>query len=242
MIRKREGFTLVELLVVIAIIIILAAILFPVFARAREKAQQTKCVNNLKQMGSAIAMYEDDYDNPMPWFVTATETYGYDWKTLMDPYLKQLKGTAGYDETEGEVYKCPSAPVEEAITAVQAGRSYGYNDYFRRYISTSQLKYPAVTLRITETSGKNPDGPPEAVDPGGSWTMPIPNSPGFVRYPPGWHNGMNNCLWADGHVSSMPRQRVMLTDNVSDTDIPGTTRTGNVWARFSSKPPYTPDG
>ena len=62
----RSGFTLIELLVVIAIIAILAAILFPVFAQAREKARQATCVSNMKQMGSAFAMYVQDYDGTFP--------------------------------------------------------------------------------------------------------------------------------------------------------------------------------
>ena len=246
MIRKREGFTLVELLVVIAIIIILAAILFPVFAKAREKAQQSKCINNLKQMGAAIAMYEDDYDTIMPWFVTPAEVYGYSWKDLMNPYLKQLKGgrVAGYDEAEGEVFKCPSAPVEQMTIDWRAGRNYGYNSYLRNTVSTTQVKFPGSTLRITETDGKDPDGPPDDPDPGGSWTMPIPDdvtgtgAGEFARYAPGWHNGMNNCLWVDGHVSSMTRQRVMMTDNNRDSSG----RVGNVWARLAPKPAATPEG
>jgi prepilin-type N-terminal cleavage/methylation domain-containing protein len=62
----RKGFTLIELLVVIAIIAILAAILFPVFARAREKARQTSCVSNLKQVALASLMYTQDYDECPP--------------------------------------------------------------------------------------------------------------------------------------------------------------------------------
>ena len=64
--KIASGFTLIELLVVIAIIAILAAILFPVFAQAREKARQTACVSNLKQIGNALAMYEQDYDERLP--------------------------------------------------------------------------------------------------------------------------------------------------------------------------------
>src|SRR5439155_13821342 len=63
---KRKGFTLIELLVVIAIIAILAAILFPVFARAREKARGASCLSNMKQIGLAIIMYTQDYDETLP--------------------------------------------------------------------------------------------------------------------------------------------------------------------------------
>src|SRR5580693_8308372 len=69
---KKTGFTLIELLVVIAIIAILAAILFPVFAAAREKARQTACASNLKQLGLAIAEYIQDYDEILPPVVSRT--------------------------------------------------------------------------------------------------------------------------------------------------------------------------
>ena len=64
--RRKAAFTLIELLVVIAIIAILAAILFPVFAQAREKARQSACVSNLKQIGTAFAIYTQDYDGLLP--------------------------------------------------------------------------------------------------------------------------------------------------------------------------------
>ena len=66
MFRSKKGFTLIELLVVIAIIAILAAILFPVFAQAREKARQASCLSNCKQIGTALQLYIDDYDETVP--------------------------------------------------------------------------------------------------------------------------------------------------------------------------------
>ena len=252
MVRKREGFTLVELLVVIAIIIVLAAILFPVFARARDKAQQSKCLNNLKQMGNAIAMYEEDYDNPMPFQVISmpaatglvpivNPAYYYFWKDLMEPYVKQLKGGQYYgqfEEYEGELFKCPSAPIEHFIYAWQEARTYGYNPYFTKVTSTSDVRYPSSTLRVTETSTDDPDNLPARLK-GGSWQCPLPNS---GTHAPGWHNDMNVVLWADGHVSTMTRQRVMLTDNLRSSGGWASPRTGDVWTRFAPKPAYTPEG
>src|SRR5665647_1152703 len=150
MIRKREGFTLVELLVVIAIIAILAAILFPIFAKAREKAQQARCINNLKQMASAIELYEDDYTgcimpasigSGVPGTESGTNTkefWGCMWGDLMDPYVKQLKNKksqSGQAGQSGELFTCPSAPTESAGWGVgwQMGKTYGYNSYLSRY-------------------------------------------------------------------------------------------------------------
>src|ERR671934_1073768 len=78
----RSGFTLIELLVVIAIIAILAAILFPVFAQAREKARQAGCLSNLKQIGTATMLYVQDYDETYPHQLALSipgTAYGTDW-------------------------------------------------------------------------------------------------------------------------------------------------------------------
>src|SRR5438093_143359 len=75
--QRRIGFTLIELLVVIAIVAILAAILFPVFAQARDKARQAACLSNLKQVGTALVMYGQDYDERMP--VTCSWGRGWTW-------------------------------------------------------------------------------------------------------------------------------------------------------------------
>src|SRR5256712_9936832 len=89
----KRGFTLVELLVVIAIIAILAAILFPVFAHAREKARQTSCLSNLKQLGAAMLMYAQDYDErfcPVLARPDRKQPYLYldSWMHLLEPYTK----------------------------------------------------------------------------------------------------------------------------------------------------------
>jgi len=103
-VRSSWGFTLIELLVVIAIIAILAAILFPVFARAREAARKTSCTSNMKQLGTAFALYLSDYDQRFPmagWWDTGTyqakEGAG-EWNDAIYPYVKNAKA-----------YTCPSS-------------------------------------------------------------------------------------------------------------------------------------
>jgi len=91
----RRGFTLIELLVVIAIIAILAAILFPVFARAREKAKQTSCLSNVKELCLAVHMYAQDYDDRLPFMAN----FGRWWYQVLDPYMKNA-----------QIIICPSKP------------------------------------------------------------------------------------------------------------------------------------
>jgi len=101
--RQRSGFTLIELLVVIAIIAILAAILFPVFAKVREKARQISCSSNLKQISLGILQYQQDYDEMFPMGETqASAAQGgfYGWPTEVAPYLKSTA-----------VLECPDDPL-----------------------------------------------------------------------------------------------------------------------------------
>jgi len=95
--QRRNAFTLIELLVVIAIIAILAAILFPVFAQAREKARQTACLSNLKQIGVALIMYQSDYDSQYPPSQLGTAPLIVSWPTMIQPYIKNE-----------QVFVCPS--------------------------------------------------------------------------------------------------------------------------------------
>src|SRR5579885_3625769 len=104
--RSRSyGFTLIELLVVIAIIAILAAILFPVFAQAREKARQITCVSNVKQIGLGTMMYTQDFDEQFPF------AYGYQlgtWLDVIDPYIKVMGNKTGQGAAGVVFYHCPS--------------------------------------------------------------------------------------------------------------------------------------
>jgi len=150
----RRGFTLIELLVVIAIIAILAAILFPVFARAREKAKQTSCLSNMKQLVLGAVMYTSDYDDNLfghlagrrdqwPW----SSPY-YMWHQQVYPYVKNL-----------QIFTCPSVPNYKLTEDPNGGPAYdstlGYGmnywlTYFYYYLNMSDFKKPAETIWFTD--------------------------------------------------------------------------------------------
>lgn len=130
----KKGFTLIELLVVIAIIAILAAILFPVFARAREKARQNSCLSNSKQLVLGWQMYLQDYDENIPPYALrrtspfwSTPGWGERWQALIQPYLKNT-----------QILICPSDSA--------AALSYGYNGYYLVDPAWSYTSYSADTL------------------------------------------------------------------------------------------------
>jgi len=114
---SSQGFTLIELLVVIAIIAILAAILFPVFAQAREKARQISCVSNEKQIGLAIAQYTQDADEHYP---QAIDANGIMWYDAVYPYVKNGEKFSGLSFGKGGVWNCPSFPPDYG-----QGENYG---------------------------------------------------------------------------------------------------------------------
>jgi len=148
---RKRGFTLIELLVVIAIIAILAAILFPVFAQARDKARQASCLSNGKQMGTALAMYVQDYDEMFPFSTDFGNPqhnvqgspiqgrYLY-WVDLIAPYVKNRGDsgrTGGGSGNYGAVQRCPS--VADWYTGFGYNINLGY--------------YPRGQLSISATSG-----------------------------------------------------------------------------------------
>ncbi|HVK02531.1 MAG TPA: DUF1559 domain-containing protein [Armatimonadaceae bacterium] len=146
----RSGFTLIELLVVIAIIAILAAILFPVFAKAREKARQTACLSNTKQIGLGLMMYVQDYDETWPCgrYITPSSGSpypgGHGWAQSVYPYVKN----------EG-LFACPSDD-----TTVPTGApnntvmSYAMNANLAQ-IADQDLTKPAMTVALVEVSGND---------------------------------------------------------------------------------------
>jgi len=148
---SRKGFTLIELLVVIAIIAILAAILFPVFAKVREKARQTSCLSNEKQLGLAFAQYVQDYDETMPWDDEGYANYQ-GWAGEVYPYVKS-KG----------VFLCPDdANKQNGFDEVSYGMNRNlmgsYPNYGDPSIPGSVLSgqdAPASTVLLFEVQGVN---------------------------------------------------------------------------------------
>ncbi|MBD3291989.1 MAG: DUF1559 domain-containing protein [Armatimonadia bacterium] len=187
---SRRGLTLIELLVVIAIIAILAAILFPVFARAREKARQASCMSNHKQMGLAFFMYNADYDE-----MYVTNPY---WKTKLQPYIKNT-----------QINYCPSRkmmpwdPSQEMPWYYGQGYNIGIpafppgmgSELVAGFVgrAEAQIKSPSSKILIAEWDRCNA-GPPignRGLFAGGAtcfWACTTV------------HNGGSNILFGDGHV------------------------------------------
>lgn len=179
--RARKGFTLIELLVVIAIIAILAAILFPVFARAREKARQSSCLSNVKQLVLGVMMYAQDYDETLPGyhFVGSPTEYN-QWFEVIEPYVKNE-----------QIFVCPS----DSNADMSAGDpSYGWNYRFISYgthnpgdpITTlGDFEKPAQTILMADAT---------------QYYVRGPGTTNQSYWPEPRHNEGSNFGFADGHA------------------------------------------
>ena len=200
-----KGFTLIELLVVIAIIAILAAILMPVFARARENARRTSCASNLKQIGSAAMLYVHDYDETFPKGVLWPGTV---WYEQFYPYTKN-----------GGVFRCPSLPrnVSENTTLSSFGLrweefGYGWNIGTDDFLSTGYVNgmgtdwedgQPCVGLSMIPTPADMVMVADLSLSFGSSSQIWYGSGDGSDL--PASHFGGGNYLFVDGHVKFMTR-------------------------------------
>lgn len=201
---SRRAFTLIELLVVIAIIAILAAILFPVFAQARETARKAVCLSNLQQIGKAAQMYTQDYDEILP--NSGSNGKSGDHVDLLFPYTQERFGRG--------IWRCPShsqlTPVRGWTSSygynfeylLDAGPDYphtGWNGFANPGVSLSFLQHPSETLFYVEH-----DAPPGNAS---LWTYVYRPGDGGkldgVGRPAFRHQEKANVLFCDGHAKSM---------------------------------------
>jgi prepilin-type N-terminal cleavage/methylation domain-containing protein/prepilin-type processing-associated H-X9-DG protein len=191
--RIRTGFTLIELLVVIAVIAILAAILFPVFAQAREKARTVSCLSNSRQIGLAFQMYAQDWDEGL---ILNNHTPGASWLETIQPYSKSRL-----------LQRCPSdrsANWDRVVPPATAPRaaSYATNGYLTPgggFMSLASVKNPATTIYVAELKdGKAGDHfhPQLWPSPGRSGTTLDPLSELETTR----HQGGANYVFVDGHA------------------------------------------
>lgn len=199
--RTKHGFTLIELLVVIAIIAILAAILFPVFAQAREKARQTSCISNEKQIGLAMMQYVQDNDEYYPYCQSEEDGVGVLWMTFLQPYVKNgdyfgtdangdsctigTPGCVAMTYGSSGVWMCPSypAPYQGTPYAVNMlvcplGSFFG-TPAMQPITSDGAISSPADTVLVAEMGVNDGDGTMSYFDPTeGFWTNQVFNSAG----------------------------------------------------------------
>ncbi len=187
--RRGDAFTLIELLVVIAIIAILAAILFPVFAKAREKARQSSCQSNLKQLGLSIAQYVQDYDEVMPPAAIGTPPYIYVLSEVLTPYIKN-----------SQIWQCPSKKDAVDLATNLAKPNMGYFvDVGTAIPSGSYRLFGAPPAGTYSCALAQIDKPAEIPAMGDATGTVQANFTSNLAEDPR-HNDGSNYLFVDGHV------------------------------------------
>lgn len=228
--KEKRGFTLIELLVVIAIIAILAAILFPVFAKAREKARQASCQSNVKQLTLGMLMYTQDYDETLPpWIVGMSGTFpngdpassgdpaGYQiWLTCIYPYVKNNK-----------VFVCPSAGGLDYTGGQYWGGTFGANNpKIASYGANSWILSSIYTGGVTMSDIKMPSDTPFIADCDYYMVGPYTGGDAYnTRVPAARHNDMVNIGFADGHVKTCKQDAWVTSGGKSWRDP--------VWVKWS---------
>ncbi len=206
--RSRYAFTLIELLVVIAIIAILAAILFPVFAQAREKARQTSCLSNEKQLSLGFLMYIQDYDETFPLYTYDYLTYWAGGRVSTGAPFDKAKGLLYPYLKNGDIQKCPSYTGGSNL----GGTGYGYNQniagdmwdnnppYLLLHPATeAQLGHPSDTILLGDA------GQLDYPNPGINETILIGPPSSWYGYPSidFRHQTFANFAFVDGHVKAV---------------------------------------
>jgi len=249
---RRRGFTLIELLVVIAIIAILAAILFPVFAQARDKARQTMCLSNLKQIGTASMLYVQDYDETL-YPVSYLYTNGAGQLCMRAWYNHYNYSTQVFDPREGllqpymknvQIQDCPTAKhLDGGGTLTNSLLAYGLNENLHPSSGPATLAAmaaPADTVLMADAA--NLSGTASNFYPSRFPSLRRPSNP-FRPNVHGRHSGFANVLWCDGHAKAMKpvfrdvghgiyTPEALRQHNLGDLIKPGTTRADDWYFRL----------
>ena len=201
---KKSAFTLVELLVVIEIIAILAAILFPAFARARENARRSSCQSNLKQIGLSLEMYRQDY---LGRFLPSGQADDTCPRARLEIYTKST-----------QIWVCPSETNDD-VQAMTTGRnvSYMFNSQFQSRVDGDVPRPAEMVVSHDSNPGELGWNEGNTFDAGKTtdWPHLRANGTGRESYLDPWfqrHNGTFNALYYDGHVKSVVAAQATLTD------------------------------